>query len=181
MEKKPTNHLWLSYFALPQALPGCSHLPTHPGTSNQDMLLNCQPCPPWASVLAYFILLPTAHVTLTHVHEQSWLGSFGRLGIFSQPMECGRLQGLPVQTVDVEPFAHPLSSAAIAAAIPVKIHCHRWSFPAPAAVVVLAVPTQVFLSNIPTLSLYVLLQEMVLFRALHFLVVVVLPVQFNLL
>lgn len=94
MEAKPTNHLWLSYFALPQALPGCSHLPTHPGTSNQDMLLNCQPCPPLCAGLFHSLAYSTC-VTLTQVHEQSWLGSFGRLGIFSQPMECGRLQGLP--------------------------------------------------------------------------------------
>lgn len=95
------------------------------------------------------------------------------------PWSVAGCRGCPVQAKDVESRAHPLSNAAITAAIPINIHGHRWPFPATAAVVDLAILTQAFLSNIPTLSLYTLLQEMVLSRALHCLIVAVLPLQFN--
>lgn len=120
----------------------------------------------------------STYVTLPHGHEQRWLGGFDRLGIYFQPMECDRLQGLPSpgkQGMQSHLLTHfPMLPSLLQ-------FLSRYIATATAAVVALTISTQFVLSNIPTLSLYMLLQEMVLSRELHCLVVAVLPLQFNLL
>lgn len=101
------------------------------------------------SASLFHSLAYSTYVTLPRVREQTQLEGFGRLGIYSQPMECGRLEVLPSPG---KPLARPLSSAAVTAAIRIKIRRQGWPFRATAAAVALAILPREFLGINPTLS-----------------------------
>lgn len=59
------NHWWLSSFALPQKVAGCSHLPACPGTANKDLLPNFHPCPPIAELVCQLTSISYLQHTLS--------------------------------------------------------------------------------------------------------------------
>lgn len=106
-------------FALPQKLAGCSHLPTHPGTSNQDLLLNCKPCPPIAELVC-------KHISFSCLHHICYPATCSWVELAWKPTKGGWLEMLPSLG---KPFDHSLANAAITATILIKIQKKGWPFP----------------------------------------------------
>lgn len=121
------THLWLSCFALPYR---------HLQAAATYLLIQALPtrtcCWTASPALPELICWLVSFSCLQHICHPatwSWTEMAGRIWqirhLFSAHgvwQAAGASQSR--QARDVEPFAHPLSNAAITAAIPIKIHCH---------------------------------------------------------